>query len=314
VRRTLAAAAICALVCVGCKDKDQRERGSKDLPPLPDQPVFETTSDEPVLLRYKFERGQRFAIQLDVDMDMQIQAEGRDVRIPITMTMEANFETTGVAPNDDFTLTARFTRMTVEATGPGGEVAYDSAMDRRPSDPNFRHLAVLLENPISVEVTPLGEVRDIDMHLLVDALQRAGAAALREEIERTTRQLMQSSFVQLSERPVRAGDTYDAGDIVQTLPNVGEMRMDAAYKILSVSGDKKQVLLRPMAEITIEPAAGAAAECKLNSTELNGWIVFDREVGNVMRSAAAVSLDMSVSAEGEKGDIKLDMDLKYRVK
>lgn len=278
------------------------------------RPRFSSTTREAVLLRYKLKPGQVFVMDLDAEIKTELRVPGRgNVKIPIDMTMAAKCEVERVAANGDASAVMTFTRITLDSSGPA-TLSYDSDADGDAVMPQLKHLATLVHNPIPVKVTELGKVLDMDMHVLYDAMRRAGAAAMMQELKNTADQMVQSTFVQLSPDPVKAGDTYDAGEIVQVVPQVGEMHNAISYEILSVSADRTKALLRPMSTFELKPLAGAPVNVKLESGHMDGWILFDLERGNIMRSAARVVTVMSISAGGQTMPVTTEVEFKYRVR
>ena len=288
--------------------------GSSDYPS--GCPTFPSTSSEPVLLRYKCRPDQKVKFGLDMDTNMDIGAPDGKVTIEMAMKMDGGYEVKAVESNGDFqavmTITHAAMNMNI-SPGPGKSqrMSFDSDKDAGGDvNPAMRPLMAMLKVPIPVKVSAVGKLLETDMHPLLEALDRAHAGAAAKELQQQARKLFESTFVQLSETPVKAGDTYDAGELVQTLPEMGEMRARIRYKVVAVSGDKKQAVLQPKAEFSLESRPGGPDKIKVDSTTMDGWLLFDIEKGNIVRSAGDVKMGMTITAGGQSG--RMDMTMKMR--
>lgn len=278
---------------------------------FPDMPRFDSTSNEPVLLRYKFRTGQSVKTELEIIMNNYMSAGGQEANISMTITMDTGYTVKSVDANGDAWAALTFTRMTMKAVGPK-EISFDSDKDTGNSDPNLQALKAMLNTRVPVKVSSLGKLLDVDMDPIHEAIRRAGAAAKLLDFEKTADQVTKSSFVMLSPSPVKPGDSYDAGAIVDTMGGVGEMVFNVRYKVLSISGDKKQVLLQPMGDSTFKVSPEVPLEVKLNSGKVDGWILLDLEKGYIVRSAGASSMDMSMSQGEQTMRVKVDSKIKCR--
>ena len=275
-------------------------------------PRFESTTIESILLRYKFASGQKVDMDMDVDMNMTMDLAGKTVKIPIVMHFEAEYVVQSVEANGDASVVMMFRRISMKAEGPSN-VSFDSDKDANTSDPNLRPLAAMVNIPIPARVSALGKVLDMDLVLLNKAVERAQAAAM-QSLEQTTDQLTRGSFIQLSEQPVKVGDTYDAGSIVQKLQDVGEMHANIRYKILSVSADKKQALLQPIGTFAMEASPSSDVDVSLESSEIDGWILFDLEWGNIRRSFVTSHVALSISQGQQTMRMKTHTVVRYNAR
>jgi len=289
--------------------------GSSDYPS--GCPKFDSTSSEPVLLRYKCRPDQKVKFGLDMDTNMDIGAPDGKVTVETAIKMEGGYEVTAVESNGDFQAVMTITRATMNmnmSAGPGKSqrMSFDSDKDAGGDvNPAMRPLLAMLKVPIPVKVSAVGKLLETDMHPLLEALDRAHAGAMAKELQQQATKLFESTFVQLSESPVKAGDTYDAGNLVQAVPGLGEMRARIRYKVLAVSGDKKQAVLLPKAEFSLESKPGASEKIKMESTAIDGWLLFDVEKGNIQRSAADVKMGMIINAGGQSGRMDMTMKMKF---
>lgn len=265
---------------------------------FPDMPKFDSTSKEQVLLRYKFKAGQTVKMDMDMLMDNEIKAGGQNARIGITITMEAGYTVKSVDANGDAWAVLTITRMTMKAIGPN-VISFDSDKDTDNSDPNLQALKVLLNTPIPVKISTIGKLLDVDRDPMREAIRRAGAAAKLLDFEKTADEAIKGSFIQLSQEPVKAGDIYNAGTIVKKTEDLGEMTFNVRYKVLSISGDKKQALLQPIGDVILRSQPEGPVKVEMNYGKVTGWILFDIEKGDIMQSSGLSSTEMTMS-QGEQ--------------
>ena len=221
------------------------------------QPEFESTSNESVLLRYKFKVSELVKMKIEIGMHMKMSFAGRNIDMPIDMMVEADYVIDSVDSNGDAKIKLLITRMTMDMKGPQGKVAVDTKDSASMQNPQFKPIMAMINTPIFAKLTPLGKVLNLDFNLLRKAMQKMGSAAMSQNLKQQTDQMMNSSFIQLSKDPVAAGDTYEAGKITQTMPNFGILETEVKYKVLKVSGDKKQVILKPMGKMRLIPSPTA---------------------------------------------------------
>lgn len=280
-------------------------------------PEFATTSPEPVLLRYKCQPNQKIDFGCDMDMVMRLDASdgrGQDMKMNMTMNMKMDgmFHVTEVDSNGDFRAVMTITRITTKMDmegGPGGaqKMDFDSDKDRATDRPEMRPLRAMLNQPVPVKISAMGQLLEADVHALASMM--GSAASTTMNAKQSIEQILKSSFVQLSKDPVKAGDTYDAGELSMGGPGGDGMKAKVRYKILSVSGDKKQAVLQPLVDFSITKIPGAE-NIKMESCSADGWILFDVERGNIVRSAADIRMAMA----GSEGRQSMRMEMQIGVR
>ncbi|MGA2545402.1 MAG: DUF6263 family protein [Rectinemataceae bacterium] len=255
-------------------------------------PRFDSTSQDRVLLRYKYIPGHRTVIEVEIDMSISIEAAGPKMAIEMPMKLGCYYTVKSVDGNGDATAEMVITKMALSVTSPQGDMTYDSDRDDG-SDPKFGSLKAMMNVPIPVKVSTLGKVLEMDVQPMEEAIKRSGAAALN--LGDTTDKIVKSTFVMLPEGPVRASDTYDAGEIVQQLQNMGEMTSKVKYEVLSISSDGTKALLKPRGEFSLDPTAGGEVNLKLDSFKLDGWILFNIADGDIERSYGDIEASILVT-------------------
>jgi hypothetical protein len=281
---------------------------------FPEMPRFDSRSSRPVLMRYKFKNGETVRMTMDLVMDNSIWLMERKADMHMLISMAAEYTVKSVAENGDAWADFTITRMTMKAASPEspGGITFDSDKEQQGADPKLAALKILVKTTIPVKVSSIGKILDMDLDPIHEAVARAGEAAAMLDFGKTADKAMKSSFTQLSLKPVKPGDIYEAGTIVEKLENLGEMSLTARYRVLAVSGDGQRVLLQPLGKMSLKPVSENSGTMKMSMDKGNvdGWLLFDVEKGNIVRSAAASCMDLSMSQDNVT--MKMITDTKIR--
>jgi hypothetical protein len=267
---------------------------------LANTPAFASTSEEPVLLRYKHKTGQVEKMRMDLDMDMRVRQGAQELKLKMTLRMDAKAVVTTVDGEGNMSVLLKITRMYSKTSGLK-DVEFDS--DRPSDNPDFKGVTAMVGVGIPCKMSPVGKMLETDLEPLRLAVRRAGDAALAKSFEDSVKRMFEDQYVELSETPVKAGDIYKAGTIVED-----RMKIHKSYKIRAVSGDKTQVLLEPVAALELGP--GAFGGGKLRSQRFDGWILFDLQKGYMSRSDGYVRLLFDIAAEGQTGTMEITTKVK----
>jgi len=274
-------------------------------------PKFDTTSSEPVSMRYKFAAGQKVNFSLDTVMNMRIKTGGgaaAPMKTTTEMKMWGDYDVKKVERSGNADLTMAVTRMVIDASGGPQKVSFDSDKDADAQNPAFKGVRAMLNVPIEATLIPTGKVQKLNADQLVAAVEKSGSATTSKELRKSFEETMNSSFVPLPEGAVKAGDTYDAGEIVKAIAGVGELKSKVRYKVVAVSGDKKQVLLQPLMDLSVK---AASAKVKFESTSMEGWVLFDVDKGTIARSAIDMKLVFTVSVGSDSARADMDAQIKF---
>jgi hypothetical protein len=147
-------------------------------------------------------------------------------------------------------------------------------------------IAGLINKNTTCTVTPLGEVLDIDLHLVPPAQGGTDADISNEFLQQSVIGALSETFVKLASKPVSAGEIYEGGDFNQNI-QFGHLTSSVSYGVLSVSGDKRKVVLKPI--IRFNKAPGDLSE-QADSIVVDGWTLFDRDHGKMERSFIKIKM------------------------
>ncbi|HNT87398.1 MAG TPA: DUF6263 family protein [Candidatus Hydrogenedentes bacterium] len=270
-------------------------------------PTFESTSDAPVLLRYKYAKGDEFVGRIAMTMTMKMDMGGMKMEAPMEMNMEMMCKVSGVDDSGNYQLEMRIGRVAMKMEMMGTPLAYDSKTDAAPSQPQFKPLAAMVDKRMTAAMSPRGEIVTFDTAELTAGV--AGVDPQAEPMIEQMNQMMKNAFIALPEEPVKAGETYEGGTVTQSVPDMGDMVLDLRYKVRAVSGDETQVLLDPLVTVTFKPKEGAVAVMDMKMEEYKGWILFDAARGNLVKSNVDSIMRMTMEQLGQKMDMVMDMNV-----
>ena len=266
-------------------------------------PAFRTTSKEPVLFRYKFTPGELVGIQADMDININMNSQN----IPIKMFFTAEYRVSSVNSKGDAVAVIKINRFTMTSSTPSGDITIDSTQSF-PANPQLRAFSELLNTSFPVTVSNRGELIDMDKSVFNKIINSGIDAALGKQLEDTINQISRSSFIQLPEKPIVAGAVYDAGAITTNSQGI-VISCPVRYRIKSISGDKKQAVLLPESSCAITSSPNTI-KALMNASNFTGWILFDLEKGNIIRSNGSSLLDMILSS----GDFSLNMKTRTNIR
>ena len=263
------------------------------------QPRFSSTSNEPVLLRYKFKPGETREGHYEIIFNVTSSRGNRSQQIKMLLDLRARYKVKAVNADGDATVDLSYSRIIVRSMGPR-QVDYDSNRDKASKKAQFAAYNSLLDTPMELTIDPRGKIKSVDVSALEKKINALGNKAMASHFKQTSQEITHSAFVALPKDPVKTGDLINVGSLSSPLPNVGKMTMKTQYKVLAVSGDKKRVLLQPITKYSIQAVKNAPFKSRIHDMKLAAWVLFDREIGNVIKSAAKVKLRQISDIQGTK--------------
>jgi TPR repeat protein len=261
-------------------------------------PVFESTTSEPVLLRYKLRRDQIMKFVVDTNSDIEMRMGAQKLNMGQNMRIEAKARVTEVDDKGNISALVKITRLKMKINGMT-EVEFDSDKPDD-ADPDFKAVTAMIGVGIPCKISPVGEMLETDLEPLRLAVRRVNNAALTKALEDSTSKMFEGTFVQLSRDAIAAGQTYKAGTIVSD-----KMKMHMSYKIDSVNSDKSMVVMSPVGILDCAADAIQDAEAKIISQEVSGWLLFDVEKGYISNGQVRSHVVFEFTANGQK--IRMDM-------
>jgi hypothetical protein len=300
--------ALLVVATIGCEESGQA--GSFAKAPVP-RPALEGKSREPILLRYKFEPGEKTHVDMTVDTTTRVRGAARmDQKMTIAMTGAIVWSAAEAGTfTGEMTFTSARMKLDLEAQGMPSQ-HLDWSSDQGGGPPELEPFRAMIGPAIAIKVTDRGKITESDFQVMREALQRAGAASeMIDEV--ASPEVLESTFQLLPDEPVKVGDTWDAGHIV----NQNQMmRAEISYqlKVAQVSGDGSQAILEAVPEVALE--ASGPAEIRSQKSGYDFWLRFDVGEGDVAEASNRLSMRLGMRVMGEKVDMEMDADLRYRAR
>ncbi|HEY1406506.1 MAG TPA: hypothetical protein VF857_07865, partial [Spirochaetota bacterium] len=236
-------------------------------------PEISGVSNDPVLIRYKFEKGKTTDIEYSINLMVKMTVNNQSVDIPLRMMLSGNYSVDSVDEMGDASITLVLTRLKIESTGRHG-IFFDSAQDPSSDTRRLTSIREILNLGIPVRVSSIGDIPNIEINAVGASLE-AEEAARQINIEKLMNDMMKSSFVLLPVNPVKKGESYDAGVIIQPMGDIAVFFAKIRYQVRSVSADGKKIILVPIGVFELKGRDDSATKCVLNNGWLDGWLLFN---------------------------------------
>lgn len=272
----------------------------------PFMPSFEETSSEAVLFRYRHFQDQEVGFRLIMETRVSFQLEGDEWNelMALDMGMSGFYTVTDVLSEEVVMIDYCITGMTVDLTGMF-EAHFDSA-DPRSASKELANFQYFIDTPVICEIDSRGAVLATDAGPILQAMEAAGQNILADELEQQFAEYTKSSFVWLAEGPVRIGDVYDAGELVNNVSGLGDFTVAVSYEVAAISADKKLAVLVPLVRFAMD-------EIDMSESRMEGWILFDLEKGNVLSSFGKLQLRFEMTEGGVTYPVMADSIVRYTV-
>lgn len=251
--------------------------------------------DEPLLLKYKFAKGDKQYFKSEQEMKQKQTFMGNSQENGMSQQAVLSQSIDSVDADGKATFVFKAESRKVDANlGPAGKFEFDSkSSERDTSSQAGTLLTPLLERLTGTEyqviVDSTGKVSEVKGYaeLIADLIKgnpivgQFGAsdnksAAMNE----------QESFAILSDKPVKPGDKWD-NSREMNLPNIGKLKNKTTYTYEGIDkvGDRKTARIGIASDMSIELDAqqgGAKVKGTISTTKSGGTIQFDIEAGKVL--------------------------------
>jgi hypothetical protein len=266
-------------------------------------PELKEVTDEAVQLAYNFEKGASVNMTMDYTMKMEMMGQV----MPMNMKMVADYKVNDITEEGNALLATTFKRMVMNMEGPQ-PMKFDSDVEADLESEMGKMFKPMINNPIETEMSTSGELLNFNMDKVLENMDEAQAAMIRQQIEPMSSQFAQNAFIALPQEPVKIGDVYDAG-VIETGSGPMTMKMNMKYKVLGISKDKNVVIFEPDGKFELNMDA-EQGKIETNENTIGGWIVFNMKNGTLMRSQIDMKMDINVEQMGQKMPMKMDMNIK----
>jgi hypothetical protein len=266
---------------------------------------------EPILLRYKFAKGDRL-IYKSVEQEQQDQKVlGQDVSTKSTRSVVTSQVVDEVDGDGNAILKTKAVHRKMTSEGPAGKYEFDSkSSERDTASEEGAAITPILErltgSEYQIKVTPRGEVVEVKglEELIADLVKDNPFAALQAGVTGDNdgaKYAEQDDFLVFSEKPVEPGDAWEAPFEIE-LKHLGKIKgtVRYVYEAEDKVGEVKTVRIGTSMEFSLElklEAEGAKVSGTITSTAATGTAQFDPIAGRVVSAKRKV---------GSSGQLTID--------
>jgi hypothetical protein len=245
----------------------------------------------------KLTMAQKQSMEMDIPNRPPMKTEMENV-----MDMETKCESIDSAGVASLQQTIARARMTMEMPAPlSRTIEYDSQAEV-PTDPILAQIDKMMRPMVGAEMTmkcdPLGKITDfaIDAEAL-SGIKDSPAAALGGEMfsEAGMKQITEQSALSMPEGDLKIGDTWTSATEVNS--PLGKMTVTRDHKYLGPGGKSGQAKMGVTARISLEPDPNSKLPftAKLTSGDGSGEIIFDNNLGRLIRSNIKTKMTMELT-------------------
>ena len=272
-------------------------------------PYFKSTSRLPVKLSYKFRKGLVTTFKTDSKISSIFKFYGKKIKVNVKMKIKGYYKILTVKDNGSAVIATTISKLNITAPG---KLNYDSMKDKATEDPRIKFFNALVNNRIVTTIDKYGKLLKTDMKFVKLALKNLKLPDMQSKLDNISDQIIRSSFTMLPRTLVKAGMTYDSGTLITPIYKIGLLHFKASQKVVSVSADKKKVVLKPIGNFTLKALPGKTLTAKIKNGNMSGWILFNRSKGYVTESASLTKLDIIINKNKMIMPIKMQISIHYR--
>lgn len=275
------------------------------------------------VLRWKFNAGETIRYVMVQKMIMTQKMEGMPKGVPVTITMTQTADMSWAVQSVDAdgvaSITQTFDRMRMKMESPQGIMLdYDSASDKEPEGMVKMFASVLkamVNKPISMKVTPRGEVSDVHVpQAMIDGFTKLpGMEKMSGFFSEDTLKEM-SGIGELPEEAVSKGDTWtDEKEI--SFPMFGKMHVKVSNQYLgSETRDGKPLeKIAVTQEMDIKPGEEQAPfVVKMKVHKSSGTTYFDNVAGRFAEFQMKATMEFEITMGEKKAQSTMEMDIQMK--
>ena len=291
--------------------------------------VAGTRAQNPVELKWKFEKGKPFYQEMTTDTTQKMTVMGQNITQVQKVTFFLSWTPVDKDKDGNWTVKQKIDGLKMEIEIGGNKIPFDSTKDTGGTNPLSDFFKALLGAEFKLTIGPDMKVTKIEgRDEFIKKLQQANPQmeTLLKQIlsDDALKQMSDPAFGVVPGKPVKKGDTWERKSSLNMGP-IGSY--ETTYKYTHEGRDEKDKnLVRIKVDTTIKyvpPAAGAAAglpfrivSAKLDSKEATGTILFDVVKGRVASSNLSLKLEgtLDIDISGMQSTVKLSQTQNTTVK
>jgi hypothetical protein len=270
-------------------------------------------------LRYKFKAGDKLGYNLEQKMKMTTSVMGKDFDIQMNQTMDMTWEVLKVDKDGSGHVKIGFKGVKMVMDGPMGQIEIDSKNAQEPNDFLGKMLFKVVSTIAGMEMTftmdGTGEIKDIKIPEKVkESIKNLpGAEAMGDMFSDEGLKKMAQGGIVLPKEAVTKGKSWNQKTDMKT--QIGRMKGDLrlTYEGTVEKDGKKLEKIAVKPNVTLEPAANAKVQMKLNNQDGKGYVYFDNDAGRMAEVTMHQVMDMAMEAANQAINMKMDQNLMMKL-
>jgi hypothetical protein len=255
-----------------------------------------------VLLRWKFEPGQRLRYESQSETQTRTLFEGTDHKQTMQQTTVQSWLVDKVAEDGSATVQLVFDRWMMRIDSPGNLLEVDSDSTTEPTG----QAAVLLPlvkavagAPFSVKMSPLGATTEVTLpEVLVKAVAARGQGSFAKEFftEESLKAMVSQGSLKLPAEPIEPGKTWE-----DAKGHKG-MKVTSVYTYVGPEPDSSPPVQRieMTANIDWADASVSGVKIKIAEQSMDGVVHFDNEHGHLIDLEVTQKMALEYAQAGSK--------------
>ncbi|MGD9646420.1 MAG: DUF6263 family protein [Pirellulales bacterium] len=255
-----------------------------------------------VLLRWKFEPGQRHRYESVSETQTRTLFEGTDHKQTMQQTTVQSWLVDKVDKDGSATVQLVFDRWLMRIDSPGNLLEVDSDSTKEPTG----QAAVLMPlvkavagAPFSVKMSPLGATTDVTLpEVLVKAVAARGKGNFAKEFftEESLKAMVSQGSLKLPAEPIEPGQTWE-----ETKGHQG-MKVTSVYTFVGPEPESTPPVERIelAADIEWEDASVSGVKIRIAEQSMNGVVHFDNKHGHLVDLDVTQKMALEYAQAGSK--------------
>jgi Family of unknown function (DUF6263) len=283
--------------------------------------------DQPVSLKWKFEKDKVFWQEMTTTTKQSMKVMGTDVKQDQTQTFWFSWKPVEQKPDGSWAIEQTIEGVKMSIDIGGNRVEYDSTNPNPTANPLSDFFKALVGSKFTLTVSPTFQVTKIEgREAFVKKLVIANPQmqALLEQIlsEKALQEMADPTFAVVPPKEVKKGENWSKESKLEMGP-IGRYENTFKYTYDGKNADAKEEKDKKLDKIKVEttlkyfppsdPAAGSTLpfrikSANLASTNAGGTILFDNEKGRIASSDMSLQLkgDLQIEIGGQTTKVDLD--------
>lgn len=287
-------------------------------------------AQNPVELKWKFEKGKPFYQEMTTDTTQKMTVMGQNITQVQKVTFFLSWTPVDKDKDGNWTVKQKIDGLKMEIEIGGNKITYDSVKDAGQNNPLGEFFKQLVDSEFTLTVNDKMEITKVEgKDKFIDKLAKANPQmeTLLKEIlsDDAIKQMADPTFGALPDKPVKKGDTWPRKNVLNMGP-IGKYETDYTYTYEGKNKNEKFHQIKVDTKLKYTPPDSKAqpqlpfkitkADLKSDKKGTTGTILFDTDKGRVESSDMKLHLTgfLDIDIGGQSTKVNLDQTQTTTVK